>query len=334
MRRFVAPQASVSGGHVYNRQVLAAWPGEPPTLMALPGAWPDGPGTGAALADALVGATHAVVDGLCGAAHPHVLAEAQAAGCAITLLVHLPLADETGLTEERRHHLEAQERMAVQECTRVVATSRYAGADIARRHGRADIDVAPPGVHPAPLAAGSTPPQILCLAALTPRKNHVGLVRALARLDGPWSAVFAGPGTPEERETLLAEIASYVLTGRIELPGPVEGTALEALWAATDLLVLPSLAETYGLVVTEAFARGIPVVVPAGTGAVEALSDGDGPDPGLAVDTTDPRTLAHAIGTVLREETWRVTAQARRASLRSWTTTAAALAHDGSSDER
>ena len=58
------------------------------------------------------------------------------------------------------------------------------------------------------------------------------------------------------------------------MPGLLVGEALDQKWDAADLLVLPSRVETYGLVVTEALARGIPAVVSAGTGAVEALEQG------------------------------------------------------------
>ena len=58
------------------------------------------------------------------------------------------------------------------------------------------------------------------------------------------------------------------------VPGILVGQALDQKWDTADLLVLTSRIETYGLVVVEALARGIPAVVSAGTGAVEALQEG------------------------------------------------------------
>ena len=55
------------------------------------------------------------------------------------------------------------------------------------------------------------------------------------------------------------------------VPGVLVGQALDQQWDIADLLVLTSRIETYGLVVVEALARGIPAVVSADTGAVEAL---------------------------------------------------------------
>ncbi len=62
----------------------------------------------------------------------------------------------------------------------------------------------------------------------------------------------------------------------VRFAGPLTGAELAASYAAADLLVLPSRAETYGMVVTEALARGIPVLATAVDGVPEALGAGAG----------------------------------------------------------
>jgi len=119
------------------------------------------------------------------------------------------------------------------------------------------------------------------------------------------------------------------------------GSALEAEWAAADLLVLPSRAETYGLVVAEALAHGIPAVVTRETGAVEALEVGAVPAgltsvdsaerarPGTAVRAGDPTALADVLRTWLTDqdvrERWRAAAVGRRDNLPEWRSTAEAV---------
>ena len=65
-------------------------------------------------------------------------------------------------------------------------------------------------------------------------------------------------------------------------PGPRIGADLERSYAAADVLVLASRAETYGMVVTEALARGLPVVAAEVGGVPEALGHGADGDPARA----------------------------------------------------
>ena len=57
-----------------------------------------------------------------------------------------------------------------------------------------------------------------------------------------------------------APARDHGLGDRVRFPGPRTGPELDRTYAAADLLVLASHAETYGMVVTEALARGVPVV--------------------------------------------------------------------------
>ncbi len=114
-------------------------------------------------------------------------------------------------------------------------------------------------------------------------------------------------------------------------PGPRTGADLDRSYAAADLLVLASRAETYGMVVTEALARGLPVVAADVGGVTEALGHGaDGTRPGLLVPPEDPAALGAALRAWLGDAELRGrlrrAARERRESLPGWSTTASVIA--------
>ncbi|MEV6709028.1 glycosyltransferase, partial [Micromonospora wenchangensis] len=116
------------------------------------------------------------------------------------------------------------------------------------------------------------------------------------------------------------------LAGRVRWHGPVSGPALDAAYAGADLLVLPSRAETYGMVVVEALARGVPVLGSTVGGVPEALGRaGDGAAPGVLVPPGDPVALAGALRRWLHSadlrDRLRHAARGRRAGLPGWAAT-------------
>jgi glycosyltransferase involved in cell wall biosynthesis len=130
---------------------------------------------------------------------------------------------------------------------------------------------------------------------------------------------------------LRRRVVGLGLDGRISLEGPRTGAALDGCYAEADLLLLPSRAETYGMVVTEALARGVPVVASDVGGVPEALGCGDdGALPGQLVPPGDPGALGEALRSWLGDpglrRRRRRAALQRRASLAGWSTTTAAVA--------
>ncbi len=106
------------------------------------------------------------------------------------------------------------------------------------------------------------------------------------------------------------------------LPGSPDGWRSPG--RGSGRLVHTSRAETYGMVVAEALARGIPAVVASGTGAVEAHRVGATFPPG------DPAALAEVLAGWLadpgRQLRWRAEAARLSADRPTWQGTAAAVA--------
>ena len=149
------------------------------------------------------------------------------------------------------------------------------------------VHVAEPGVDAADLATGTAAGrELLCVAAVTPDKGHDVLLDALATTaDLSWHCVCVGSldRDPAFVDGLRRRALDGGLGDRVRFPGPRTGADLERSYAAADVLVLASRAETYGMVVTEALARGLPVVAAEVGGLTEALGHGaDGIRPGAA----------------------------------------------------
>ncbi len=197
------------------------------------------------------------------------------------------------------------------------------------------LSVAEPGVDRAALTPGSPDGgALLCVAAVTRDKGHDVLLDALTATAEPaWRCVCVGSldRDPTFVESLRRRIAQRGLGERVEFAGTRTGADLDRSYAAADLMVLASRSETYGMVVTEALARGVPVLATDVGGVTEALGHGaDGLRPGLLVPPENPATFAAALrewlgSTELRGRLRRA-ARERRDSLPAWSTTTAIVA--------
>lgn len=136
---------------------------------------------------------------------------------------------------------------------------------------------------------------VLTLARLMPNKGHLYLIQAapeiLARIP---NAHFVFAGSPDERAALDSEIGRLGLTSAFSLLGFRSDAA--RLLHASDVFVLPSLAEGFSLSLIEALASGLPVVATRVGGAPEVIKDGGN---GFLVEPANGAGLAQAVSRAL-----------------------------------
>jgi glycosyltransferase involved in cell wall biosynthesis len=276
------PFATVSGGYGYDRRIvegLRAHHGQEVRVVELAGRHPNADAAAEASARearaALPEGARVVVDGLGLPAFAPV-ADDLAARRAVAL-IHHPTALETGLGADAREALKRRERALFPRMARLIATSPLTAARLAEEFGAdpARIGVVEPGTDPAPRPArGSGGPgvAILSVGAVTPRKGHDVLLRALARLpDLDWMLTIAGAvRDPVHMDGLRGLVQELGLARRVAFAGEAGEEALAALYDRADMFALATHWEGYGMAVAEALARGLPVAVTAG-GAVADL---------------------------------------------------------------
>lgn len=332
---FVVPDSiddplRVSGGNVYDRHVRdglrsAGWHvrmvlvpeiGAAPALSGLP----DG---------ALV-----IVDGLIAVREPEAMT-ANASRLRMIVLAHMVASLLPGHSPHLPGDAEApdRERAALGAARRVITTSEWTRSELIERAlaDSREIVVARPGTRPAaltlPSASGG---RLLCVGVVARHKGQDILVDALARLSNllGWTCTFAGSVTTAPRfvDDLSDVIVRARLTERVSLTGPLGDRALDEVYGRTDLVVVPSRIESYGMVVAEALARGIPVLAADVGGIPEALS---GRSAGIVVPAVDPTALEAALrdwwrSPVLRAEL-AAGAQAARRHVRPWGATVAVI---------
>jgi glycosyltransferase involved in cell wall biosynthesis len=328
--------ARPSGGNTYDRRVRAglAELGHAVRVHAVPGAWPHADRDahahlGRVLAGLADGAV-VLLDGLVASAAPEVLVP-QADRLRLVALVHMPLGLGPSANGAR-----GREEAVLGAVRSVVATSRWSRRALIDLYGIAPerVHVAEPGADPAGIAPGTAAGgALLCVAAVIPGKGQDVLIEALAAVDGDWGCTFVGSleRDPDFVDRLRGRVRHHGLDERVRFEGPRAGAGLARSYLDADVLVLASHGETYGMVVTEALAAGLPVVATEVGGVPEALGRGaHGVRPGLLVPPADPGALAGALQAWLRDaclrRLLRRAARERRTQLPRWDATASTLA--------
>jgi glycosyltransferase involved in cell wall biosynthesis len=259
-----------------------------------------------------------LLDGLIASTVPEILLP-EADRLRLVVLVHMPLDNEP-------------ERAVMTAAAAIITTSEWTRRRLLERYPLkpAAVHVAEPGVEPADIAPGTAAgSKLLCVAAVTPLKGYDVLLDALVMIrDLRFCCLCVGSLSrdPNYVSGLRKRIRDDAVADRVRFTGPRTGADLDRAYAAADVLVLASRAETYGMVVTEALARGLPVIATRVGGLPQTLGLApDGSRPGLLVRPDDSSDLAAALRGWIGDPDLRLslrrTARERRATLVGWSDT-------------
>jgi glycogen(starch) synthase len=238
-------------------------------------------------------------------------------GCPWLVTVH---ATEHGrhqgwVNKHPQRHIHGVERRMVRAADGVITCSHYMRGHVAEVFGIAEerVTVVPNGVDPGDLQPVADLPRLRARYA-APDERLVLLVGRLVYEKGFHLALDALPGVIErlgdvrflvagsgtaERD-LKAQARKLGLDRHGEFLGWIDDAMLHSLYAISDLCVIPSLYEPFGLVALEAMASGCPCIV-ADTGGLREVVPG-GERVGLRFRARDSESLATMMEKVLSDD--------------------------------
>lgn len=336
---FAAPGelTTPTGGFVYDRRIVTGlralgWRIE---MLDLGDGFPFPNPAARALVGARLAALPAgepiVIDGLALGALPEAAKQLRAH---LIALVHHPLALESGLSSSDAAELRASEAEALACARRLIVTSRFTAGLVVSDYGvpaeRVRI-VRPGNDRAAPARAKAEGPiELLAVGSVVPRKGYDVLLAAVATLlDLQWRLTIVGELGRDADATgrLHADIARFDLADRVLVTGAIPAERLEALYAASDIFVLASRFEGYGMAFTEAIVHGLPVIGTTAGAIPETVPEGAG----LLTPPDDVAAFSFAVRRLIENsaERLRLAAAARSAAaaLPTWEQAAELFSH-------
>lgn len=237
-----------------------------------------------------------------------------------------------GFSWLRRAYLRAMVPASIRRADAVVALSKASKDEIVRRFGTPPDKVAVVynflssslmengnSDHEVVKSVSGGFPYILCVSAFYQYKNLPRLLEAFARLKPEFPhrlVIVGGDGPTLKHVDLLAMAKQLNVEAHVVCPGRVPHSQVAAFYRYADLMVMPSLSETFGYPVLEAMALGCPVV----TSNVSSMPEIAG-DAAVLVDPYRVDSIANGMVQVLTNPARRqelVEAGLRRSAEFTW----------------
>ncbi len=222
-----------------------------------------------------------------------------------------------GIHSDLQRYIHEIEWMATYEAWRVICCSNYMSSELRRIFSLPEdkIDVIPNGMDQTAIPPKESINEIrsryadpgerlvFYVGRLVYEKGvHVLLSSIPKVLEEVQNIKFVIAGTGYYRDVLCEKADKLGIRDYVSFAGRISDQERDALYAAADVAVFPSLYEPFGIVALEAMARGTPVVVSDAGGLAEVVRH---EETGLKVYSGDADSLAWGIKRVLLDESLR-----------------------------
>lgn len=212
----------------------------------------------------------------------------------------------------------ATEKEVIAGVDRIIASTETEKADLVEHYGAApekvcvaapgvDHDLFTPGLKGAARMRMGWPdvPTVLFVGRIQSLKGpDVALeafIRIVETIPSARFVMVGAPSGPEGRRDLAALqrlVKERNLVDSVTFADPVPHAQMADVYRASDVVLVPSRSESFGLVAAEAQASGVPVVAANTGGLAHVVPEGSG---GITVNGWDPDDWASAIATILTD---------------------------------
>lgn len=227
------------------------------------------------------------------------LAARAVSGKMLVLHVHATEIDRTGARPDPR--IFALEKEGMMACDRIIAVSNWTKQILVSHYAIAPgkITVVHNGVsHQSALAASrSNPlrvPIVSFVGRITYQKGPMYFIEAAYKVLPKFPEVhFVIAGSGDQLTQVIDQVAHLRIGDNFSFTGFLKGSDVDRLWSMTDLYVMPSVSEPFGITPLEAVRAGVPVILSKQSGVSEVLPHA------MKVNFWDTDALASAICSVL-----------------------------------
>jgi glycosyltransferase involved in cell wall biosynthesis len=190
----------------------------------------------------------------------------------------------------------------------IVATSDYSSREIqSLGFSDKDIEVIYPGVDRDKFSRilakenDCNSKKILCVANYIPRKGGMTLIEAYSKINSQ-GFVLHMVGNPTKDQAFYQQLTSKAkelhVDNSIIFHDGKDQEVVKYLYSNSDIFVLPSFKETFGIVLIEAMHYGLPIITNNCTAMPDLISDGEN---GILVTPGDIEELAQALETLITQ---------------------------------
>lgn len=228
------------------------------------------------------------------------IAAKEASGKPLIVHVHATEFDRAATIDKRVFAIECE---GLQKADRIVAVSNWTKQILITNYHIAEEKISV--VHNGMIARKPTPSfkprmsnQIVTfLGRITYQKGPHYFIEAAQKVLTKFpNAHFVVAGSGDLLPAMLEHAAQLQVSSRFHFTGFLKAEEVEQIWAISDLYVMPSVSEPFGIAPLEAIQAGVPVIISKQSGVAEVMPHA------IQLDFWDVDSLANAICSVLKHK--------------------------------